>query len=255
MGRKTESGFTIVETMLFLGVSALLFAGILVATGSTVSDARFTDTLKGTESFMQRQYDEVVNGVNPRTNADSCGAPSDPGTSNCLLLGRLIKFNANSSMVNVYDVVGSTSAVAGVNPTSLQALNALPAIATSLNQVEQFELPWDARFTSARRHMPGSPPTDFAIDTVAYLRSPISSQITTFVFNSNDPMTGNLSLKTPTNFINAAYTTYSRAAICLTGSDGATSQYRGTVTLAAGQGAAAVSSARVDAATWTGECT
>lgn len=252
MGRKTESGFTIIEVMLFLTVSAMLLVGILVATGRAIADARFTDTLKGTESFMQRQYEEVVNGVNTRTNTQGCGSVvSEPGTGSCLLLGKAITFQQNSNEVKTFIVTGNLN---GVDVTGLDTGSALAAITLSNSSTsqERYELPWGARFVQGKRTQA---PT--AANTVAYLRNPGSSQVETYVFSgtlngARDSISNLESVISNTSTRNAA--TNNAVSFCVNSGDGVVSEYLGAIRLSAGQGAATVSSARLVASQWSMEC-
>lgn len=103
-----KAGFTIVETMLFLGVSALLIVGILVGTGSAINIQRYRDSVVSFQSFLQKQYSEVSNVSNNRTLGDlPCGSTiAVPiGQSDCVILGRFITTD-NSKSLSIKNVVG-----------------------------------------------------------------------------------------------------------------------------------------------------
>lgn len=114
-----QDGFTIIEVMLFLSVSALLLLVALAFTGSTLRNARFTDATKTMQSFLQEQYTRV------QTNSLSLSAPSgskpnchdgtaaitndgsytSTGTSqSCILLGSALDFNGTT--IDIYPVLG-----------------------------------------------------------------------------------------------------------------------------------------------------
>ena len=101
MSAQSQTGFTIVETMLFLAVAGLLTMGILVGSGAAINQQRYRDSVNSLKSFVQDQYSDVTNVVNSRDNQWSCGSNADVveagdaeaqarGTSNCVLLGRYI---------------------------------------------------------------------------------------------------------------------------------------------------------------------
>ena len=180
-----QSGFTVTEVTLFLGFTAMLFLITLVGTGAFVREARFGDSIHRLESYLQAQYDEVVSGVNPRPDTVSCnttgvvtGLNSQPGTSQqCLLMGKMIQFDAGSDTVNTYYIVGtepvtvdSTLPVSSI--ISLYAPRVVPDVGK-----DSFVSPWKTTFVQGKR---STMPDD--ADAVAFIRSPYSSQVITYVF-------------------------------------------------------------------------
>ena len=116
MGQRSE-GYTIVEVSLFLGISALLLTMALVGTGLSIRTTRFTDSTRSLHSYVQQQYDDLLNGVNSRFGTESCtggnvntGVSQTPGTSNCLYMGKLVVFTQNASTVTSYNIVGTEPA-------------------------------------------------------------------------------------------------------------------------------------------------
>lgn len=130
-----QRGFTIIETMLFLGVSAMLLIIAFSFTASTLRSARFTDATKSLQSFFQEQYTRV------QTNSLSLNTPSgktavcDPTTGlvtsqnlasntgsskTCMLLGVALDLASDGKSIAVYPVLGSTQAtdqtLSKVNP-------------------------------------------------------------------------------------------------------------------------------------------
>jgi type II secretory pathway pseudopilin PulG len=184
-----QSGFTVIEVILFLGFTAMLFLIALFGTSAFVGETRFGDSMRRLESYMQAQYDEVVSGQNPRSGAADCnsagvvttgGAGTSPGSNiNCLLLGKVVLMTAASGTLDSYYVVG-------VEPSSPP-----PATASVAQVIEDynprivptegkttFEVPWGVTFTSGKRAtMPN------AATGVAFIRSPKSSQVMTYVFS------------------------------------------------------------------------
>src|SRR6187402_1944283 len=102
MGIKTQNGFTIIETMLFLGVTGMLATAILVGSGVAIGQQRYRDSVNSLKSQVQQQYSEVTNVINSRDKNWSCDvngnvieAPDasdgeSRGTTDCVLLGRLL---------------------------------------------------------------------------------------------------------------------------------------------------------------------
>lgn len=104
MSKKGFSGFTIIETMLFLAVTAVLVVGVLAGTGVSINNQRYKDSVYSLQSYLQKQLSEVVSTSNDSpllggSQKYSCsssavvtiaGVGEPKGQSNCLILGKLI---------------------------------------------------------------------------------------------------------------------------------------------------------------------
>lgn len=242
MDTKT-GGFTVIEIMLFLGISGLLLIGVFIGTSTMISSARFADTMKGVESYIQRQFDEVVNGVNPRQATETCtGSGSErPGTGSCLLLGKVIAFTPNKEAVWSQYVVGTEPpTLPGTSVGTSQALSQynLRVVATN---ADSYELPWGGYFKAGKRDSDGG-----AVNAIAYLRSPTSSHVETYVFSVPDSSRDTDGKVTSINFSQVvgaamvAQTANNAAHYCIDSPDGLPGQYRGSVEIARGQGAATI---------------
>lgn len=101
-------GFTIIETMLFFGISGMLIIGVLVGTGTSINIQRYRDSVTSLRSFLQQQYSEVLNVSNESINNLCYGDTknSSRGQSECVILGRYVKTddsdNLTSSLVIGY---------------------------------------------------------------------------------------------------------------------------------------------------------
>ena len=117
MGSKFSSGFTIIELMLFLAITGLLIAGILVNAAGSLNDQHYRDGVEATKSSISAQYAKVYSLTNDSAiggvaNIDPCqvleGNTSSTvrrGTSNCLYVGRLIQV-----------IPGSTASTLKISP-------------------------------------------------------------------------------------------------------------------------------------------
>jgi Tfp pilus assembly protein PilV len=177
-----QQGFTIIEVTLFLGISGLLFLMIFIGTGNTLRTTRFTDSIRSTQSYLQQQADQILNGVNSRDASNACNAAgitsggmgNDPGTSNCLLLGRTLYFH--DSQIDAYPVVAtvipSLYTSAGQVPTDQELILASkPQIV--YNAKDTYTIPW-------QNHVEGgllSQAAGVTANTVTILRSPASTQL------------------------------------------------------------------------------
>jgi len=103
-----KAGFTIIETMLFLGITGLLVAGLLVGTGTSISIQRYRDSVASLQSELQQQYSEVSNVSNDNSGGLTCygdGSVNPKGQSDCVILGKFITVN-NSRSLSIKTVVG-----------------------------------------------------------------------------------------------------------------------------------------------------
>lgn len=200
------SGYTIIEVSLFLGISALLFTVAIFATGSTIRNARFSDTGRSLEAYVQKQYDNIINGVNPRTNELTCtsgtvsAGTQTPGTSNCLLVGKLLLFQVGSYTVTTYDIVATDPGLNvdfGKTDEELIAEDYEPQVVTSAN-VLPYDLAWQAPVTGIKR-ISTSDPTALATNALALIRSPRSQRILAYSYKEGPSPTTGLLLTTVSN--------------------------------------------------------
>lgn len=101
-----HKGFTLIEVMLFLAITAALFAGIAMAVNNVMLTQQYNDTTQNFFEFMRSIYSQVSNPESPAK-----------GNSNQAIYGKLVVFGQtkdldgikevmNGNAVFVYDVVG-----------------------------------------------------------------------------------------------------------------------------------------------------
>jgi len=125
-------GFTIVEVMLFLAISAMLMTMAIIGSGEMAKRTRFSATVDGLQSTLQRQYEEIVSGVNARGPQGTCGGANlfgNPGTGDCLLIGRVFAVTGSpANTVMSYYITGKPGQlpdgsaienIKGIRPTDL----------------------------------------------------------------------------------------------------------------------------------------
>lgn len=184
-----QDGFTIIETTLFLAISAALVTVAILGTGTLIQSIRFSDSVRSTHAYIQSQYDEILNGVNPRGAATICDAVSgvdvEPGASDCLLLGKLINFDIGTSSLQTHYVISSTipnlsdPTVAELSDEEL-ITKVQPVVIKSDDRVETFNIPWGATIIGSNRMS-----DDQEVNTYVLLRSPRSSRIVSYTFQLN----------------------------------------------------------------------
>lgn len=186
--KRRQAGYTVIELSLFLGISALLFTIAIFATGSTIRNARFTDSARSLEAYVQKQYDDIANGVNPRASEISCtgGVVSSgtqaPGTSNCLLVGKLLLFQAGSHTINVYDIVAADLGINvdfGKTDEQLIAEDYQPKVVANINTAT-YDISWQAPVIGIKRTS-----DDVQANALALIRSPRSQRIIAYSYQEN----------------------------------------------------------------------
>jgi len=182
MGIKATTGFTVIETMLFLAVTGLLAVGILVGSGIAINQQRYRDSVNSLKSYIQQQYSEIGNVTNDRDQTwtcDSAGtvsqapAAGEPrGTSNCVVLGRFVTIDATGTQLATSNVVGYKSdsvpdAANDIDDLKLYTLGISP-----INQDNQ-EVSWGAQVVKQKTTTPQPL-------SILVVRSPLSGSIMTF---------------------------------------------------------------------------
>jgi type II secretory pathway pseudopilin PulG len=108
-------GFTIIEVMLFLAVTACLVAGVLVGISTPIRNQQYRDSVYSLQSFLQQQYSEVNNVYHDsNTGLAGCTSTSYKGQSKCVILGRYIRSKTEGGITKqllVSTVIGTIPAV------------------------------------------------------------------------------------------------------------------------------------------------
>lgn len=180
------AGFTIIETMLFLAVSAALSVAVLVGTSTAINQQRYQDAVNTLQSFLQDQYSQVISVSNDRTGQEGCNSSAQVtqggngdqarGTSNCLILGRLITIDPSGQQLNVKTVVGTPQAGADTAASDLAALN-LYTLGTADIAIDSHTADWGTTLTNPK----GAPEPA----SIMIVRSPLSGRLLTFTAPSS----------------------------------------------------------------------
>lgn len=103
-----KKGYTLLEVTLFMAISSLLALTAFVGLGPRLRNARFTDSIRSTESSFAKEMQASQSGANFRDSSSGCGindvagskvpdltaTASEPGASgNCVINGKLSVFN------------------------------------------------------------------------------------------------------------------------------------------------------------------
>lgn len=192
---KQEDGFTIVELSLFFAVSAMLLFILMVGVTLTVQRQRFSDSVHSTQSFLQQQYNETQTTINNR-DSSPCGTAVNRGTSDCLVLGKIVDLQApvsaeGDNTVRSYDVIAN--ATLPTNAGSLDDITLLnqidPTAVREVNNDQEYIVAWgaqlrDVRDTGGDEDPAASTPTRY----VLMLRSPLSGLLQSYKLSDTSDM-------------------------------------------------------------------
>lgn len=187
---KQQRGFTIIEVMLFLSISGILFVGLMVGVNTTINQQRYRDSVTSFAGFLQEQYSEVTSTRNDRDGTWRCEASTvlqdvengqPRGATECVVLGRYIRTIENAAKIETGIIIGTEPSGDPVIEGDSAALAAYNPRASSFGQ-STYVPEWDARL----RNNEGNP----ASFTILILRSPLSGLVR--VFATPGPMQSNL---------------------------------------------------------------
>lgn len=218
-----NTGFTIIETMLFLAISGLLVVALLVGTGSSINTQRYRDSVSTFMSFLQQQYSEVNNVSNDRSNDWSCGDGAETkqgsvtqyrGQSDCFIAGRLVM--VSGSDVITLDVNGLKTGSDYGSDVSMLTSNYKFGIFDASQQTSTLE--WGAKIAWPVEGAGNKPSgTDRSI-SILILRSPDSGSIYTFTSDSVFPVE-NITPDTIVQIISSS-TSQDKRTICIDTANG-----------------------------------
>jgi type II secretory pathway pseudopilin PulG len=185
MTTKTNTGFTIIETMLFLGVAGALTVAILAGSGVAINQQRYRDSVNTLKSFIQQQYSEVANVVNDRQGTEACDnaiiahPPAIPisqprGTSECVVLGRFIVIDSTGAALTASNVIGYRTPGAKEATSDILEVKTNYKLGLSTIGQETTDVAWGAVVVKQQTSQPMT-------TSILILRSPLSGAIMTYV--------------------------------------------------------------------------
>lgn len=206
MSKRTSHGFTIIESMLFLAVTGVLIAGMIVGIGSSIAIQRYRDSVSTLKAFLQSQYSEINNVNNARDDSWHCdtttantsqSGPSEAkGQSDCVLLGRYIEINGANQKVAIITGYDNPTANTGTDITILKTGYTL-----GISSVEQQDstMEWGTSIAwpiaagsqgtnpTRTENIPASTPNPRSIG-ILIIRSPDSGLVYTFTQDYPQPI-------------------------------------------------------------------
>ena len=185
MGTQHKHGFTIIEVVLFLGVSGLMVFGILAGTGTAINQQRYRDSVTTLMSHLQGQYNEVANVNNARTGEWNCNsstaairtdAPEEGGAArgatDCAVAGKYIQFSGEEVIAQT--VIAKNVRFDDKILSDVEALKQSNLIISTIDQTT-YAPEWDTRLVQSATD--DSPVQMYML----IVRSPLTGSIRTFI--------------------------------------------------------------------------
>ena len=171
-----QQGYTIIEVMLFFGVTGALMLGVLGSASVGVNTQRYSDAVNTFTAIIQQEFTNVTNVVNTKSIDNMCGAGDDSelprGISSCAIVGRLMTVDANGDIVRA-NLVGEDPGTTQADDTELEIIRAYEPKIDQASQ-ESDRMSWGTRLEQ------GDPanPVDVSI---LMIRSPRSGNVYSYV--------------------------------------------------------------------------
>jgi type II secretory pathway pseudopilin PulG len=158
-----QQGYTIIEVMIFIAVSSLMFVLAVVSIGGRQQQVQFNQAVRDLDSKLQDIINDVSTGYFPKPSNLQCTVVSDTdqptisvsatdigiGTSeDCAFIGKVLQFSpednvgttVNEARLYVYSLVGRRT-TSGSAPASLAEAKPLTDVAL----LDQSDLQWGLR--------------------------------------------------------------------------------------------------------------
>ena len=155
-------GYTILEVMIVIGISAFMFISIAYTFGGRQQEVQFTQAVRDFDSRLQDTINDITTGFFNNDGSNRCvvtnpsnpnSAPSFPGgvdpqgqSEDCVFIGKVMQFIPNgggNEEINILNIVGRRENSTGVAVSNLDEAN--PRAVTQ--DVENIALDWGLRVT------------------------------------------------------------------------------------------------------------
>jgi len=180
MGIKKQ-GYTIVESMIVIAVTALIFVATVTAFSGRQQDIQFSQSVRDFDSQIQDIISDVSTGFFENPGGIACGlvsgeiqitqdATSDAGqgaNEDCIFVGKALEFAPADApdSINIYTLLGKRTND-GANSTDITA--AAPKAIGFEENVRSYQLDWGTQITRVATY-DGTTVTDYG--TVAFVTS------------------------------------------------------------------------------------
>ena len=192
MGKRFYTGFTLIETMLFLAITGALVAGVLIGTGTSINNQRYRDAVESLKSLIQTQYSEIGSVKNDRSNNLSCGTSGTSATpttgsqyrgqSSCVIVGRYMVIDGTdsngASKISIYTVLAKQKSTTERSSDIETMKNNYTYSVTP--EVETNTMEWSTQIAWPKSGAGSKSPTTPRSIGILFIRSPETGTIYTF---------------------------------------------------------------------------
>lgn len=203
MGIRSQEGFTIIETTLFLAVTSLLILMMIGGTSTSLNTQRYRDAVESFKSLVQQQYADLSSVQNGRSSNWNCDASSNVtqtggntllrGQSDCFIIGKYMRIDGGN--ISIYNVLASQTST-NIQTNDVVAMASNYAISASSAEVVTKTMDWQTQIAWAKAGSQDvkTPATPRQLG-ILFVRSPDSGLIYTFTSDSipSDPSSVNQS--------------------------------------------------------------
>lgn len=153
--RPKARGFTIVEVMIVLAVTSVMFLSVALVISGKQASAEFQSSIHDVQAQIQQIITETASGTFPDTNNFSCtGSLTGSGNVNittgtstqgtnvgCVFLGKVVHFSSGSSTFSVFPLAGlqgATGTLDSAGPTLVTPAKTLNNLQYGLTAVKMY---------------------------------------------------------------------------------------------------------------------
>lgn len=181
MGHKEQAGFSILEVLIFIAVSSLMFISAIAVIGGRQRQVQFAQGTREFDAKLRDIINDVTTGYYPSNETVSCEVGVDgevniqSGTdqkigenSVCIYVGKVIQFqpDGDESMIRIYSMAGrrfsdsESSIVTTIDQANPKAV-ALPGVVTFTKTSQDHLLLYGLKVTRVFRPISSSVFTDY----------------------------------------------------------------------------------------------
>lgn len=204
MGTSRQQGFTVLETILFLGVSGVLVALLIFGAGTSLNAQRYNDAVSSFKNVLQSQYAELSTVRNTRDSTWSCDATAVAidsgnqfrGQGNCVLVGKYMRIDQDD--IHIYTVLAYPKASPTGGLDDIDSLKSNYTLGISTADIQSKYLDWGTEIAWPASGNGSRSPTTPRTIGLFFLRSPDSGAVYTFTSDSipSDPLSVPISFVT-----------------------------------------------------------
>lgn len=130
-------GFTVVETLIVLAITGVMFVSIVGIVSGRQSKTQFNQAANAMQTEIEQIINEVQSGYSPDTSGFTCAANPTPSTSQgtngkCVSLGKVVQFDTEKYFV--YSLAGNKYSSIRSDYTAQSFEDAVPIVRTNATQ-------------------------------------------------------------------------------------------------------------------------